>query len=120
MFVKPDGPFAEAKEVIGGYWIIQVRSREEAIERARRAPMDTKDIFRSEMAMGCREYVLAELQRSSSKIDMGTSFQKITSHFDAVKVIAHAAYATTFRCPKPFFARPEESQTSRESGEVKG
>ena len=34
-----DGPFAEAKEVIGGYWIIQVRSREEAIEWARRAPM---------------------------------------------------------------------------------
>ena len=35
-----DGPFAEAKEVIGGYWIVQVRSREEAIEWARRAPMD--------------------------------------------------------------------------------
>jgi hypothetical protein len=34
-----DGPFAEVKEVIGGYWIIQVRSREEAIEWARRAPM---------------------------------------------------------------------------------
>jgi hypothetical protein len=34
-----DGPFAEAKEVIGGYWIIQVRSREEAIEWARRAPI---------------------------------------------------------------------------------
>jgi hypothetical protein len=34
-----DGPFAEVKEVIGGYWIIQVRSREEAIEWAKRAPM---------------------------------------------------------------------------------
>jgi hypothetical protein len=34
-----DGPFAEAKEVIGGYWIIQVRSREEAIEWAKRALM---------------------------------------------------------------------------------
>src|SRR5689334_3582780 len=29
-----DGPFAEAKEVVGGYWIIQVGSREEAIEWA--------------------------------------------------------------------------------------
>jgi hypothetical protein len=38
-----DGPFAEAKEVIGGYWIIQVRSREEAIEWARRAPMSETD-----------------------------------------------------------------------------
>ncbi|HEX4561733.1 MAG TPA: YciI family protein [Gemmatimonadales bacterium] len=34
-----DGPFAEAKEMVGGYWMIQVRSREEAIEWARRAPM---------------------------------------------------------------------------------
>lgn len=33
-----DGPFAEAKEVLGGYWMIQVKSREEAIEWARRIP----------------------------------------------------------------------------------
>ena len=33
-----DGPFAEAKEVLGGYWMIQVKSREEAIEWAKRAP----------------------------------------------------------------------------------
>ncbi len=35
-----DGPFAEAKEVIGGYWMIQVKSKEEAIEWARRCPGD--------------------------------------------------------------------------------
>jgi hypothetical protein len=40
-----DGPFAEAKEVFGGYWIIQVRSREEAIEWAKRAPMANNDII---------------------------------------------------------------------------
>src|SRR5271156_4956691 len=34
-----DGPFAEVKEVLGGYWMIQVRSREEAIEWARRCPV---------------------------------------------------------------------------------
>ncbi len=33
-----DGPFAESKEVIGGYWMIQARSREEAIEWAKRCP----------------------------------------------------------------------------------
>ena len=33
-----DGPFAETKELIGGYWIIRVNSKEEAIEWARRAP----------------------------------------------------------------------------------
>ena len=40
-----DGPFAEAKEVIGGYWIIQVRSREEAIEWAKRAPMSDNEVI---------------------------------------------------------------------------
>ena len=33
-----DGPFAEAKEVVGGYWMIQVKSRAEAIEWASRCP----------------------------------------------------------------------------------
>lgn len=33
-----DGPFAEAKELIAGYWIWQVKSKEEAIEWARRCP----------------------------------------------------------------------------------
>src|ERR1700684_2142381 len=34
-----DGPFAEAKEVIGGFWIWQVSSMEEALEWLRRAPV---------------------------------------------------------------------------------
>jgi hypothetical protein len=33
-----DGPFTEAKEVIGGYWVIQTRSKEEAVEWAKRCP----------------------------------------------------------------------------------
>ena len=33
-----DGPFAETKELIAGFWIIQVRSKEEALEWARRVP----------------------------------------------------------------------------------
>ncbi|MFI7699856.1 YciI family protein [Nonomuraea sp. NPDC049480] len=34
-----DGPFTEAKELIAGFWLIQVKSREEAIEWALRLPM---------------------------------------------------------------------------------
>ena len=34
-----DGPFAEAKEVVGGYWIIQTKTREEAVEWASRVPI---------------------------------------------------------------------------------
>ena len=33
-----DGPFAETKELIAGYWLIQVKSKEEAIEWAKRSP----------------------------------------------------------------------------------
>jgi hypothetical protein len=40
-----DGPFAEAKEVLGGYWMIQVKSREEALEWAKRAPMSDNEII---------------------------------------------------------------------------
>lgn len=36
--VVTDGPFAEAKEVLGGYWVINVASRDEAIEWAKRCP----------------------------------------------------------------------------------
>lgn len=40
-----DGPFAESREVIGGYWIIQVRSCEEAIEWAKRAPLSNREVI---------------------------------------------------------------------------
>ena len=40
-----DGPFAEAKECVGGYWMIQVKSKEEAIEWAKRAPMGDNEII---------------------------------------------------------------------------
>ncbi len=33
-----DGPYSEAKEVVGGYWLIQARSAEEALEWAKRCP----------------------------------------------------------------------------------
>ena len=35
-----DGPFAETKELVAGFWIFQVKSREEAIEWVKRAPFD--------------------------------------------------------------------------------
>ncbi len=40
-----DGPFAEAKEMVGGFWIIDVKSRDDAVEWARRAPMLDGDII---------------------------------------------------------------------------
>ena len=40
-----DGPFAEAKELIGGYWMIQVKSKDDAVEWAKRAPMLNGDVI---------------------------------------------------------------------------
>ena len=39
-----DGPFTEAKEVIGGFWMLQCKSREEVIEWARRIPAADGDV----------------------------------------------------------------------------
>ena len=44
-----DGPFTETKELIGGYWIIDVKSRDEAIEWASRVPHVQGDSFEIEV-----------------------------------------------------------------------
>jgi hypothetical protein len=43
--VVTDGPFTEAKEVLGGYWMIDVTSREEAIGWAKRCPASGNEII---------------------------------------------------------------------------
>jgi hypothetical protein len=40
-----DGPFVETKEVIGGYWMLQVKSKEEAIEWASRCPASDNEVI---------------------------------------------------------------------------
>jgi len=44
-----DGPFTEAKELIAGYWIIEVKSKEEAIEWAKRIPAEVCEIGEVEL-----------------------------------------------------------------------
>jgi hypothetical protein len=40
-----DGPFIEAREVIGGYWMIDVKSKEEAVKWAKRVPAQDGDVI---------------------------------------------------------------------------
>jgi predicted lactoylglutathione lyase len=40
-----DGPFPETKEVLGGYWMIRVNSKEEAVQWAKKAPMSDNEII---------------------------------------------------------------------------
>ncbi|SFH87684.1 YciI family protein [Bradyrhizobium sp. Gha] len=43
--VVTDGPFAESKEVLGGYWMIEVASREEAIAWAKKCPASVNEVI---------------------------------------------------------------------------
>ena len=43
--VVTDGPFSETKEVLGGYWMIEVASRAEAIEWAKKCPASANEII---------------------------------------------------------------------------
>lgn len=40
-----DGPFAEVKEVLGGYWMIRVGSRQEAVDWAKRCPASENEVI---------------------------------------------------------------------------
>ncbi len=72
--VVSDGPFAEAKEVIGGYWMIQVKSKEEAIEWAKRCPGSENEII--------------EVRQVQEMADFPEDIQKAASDFAELK--AHA------------------------------
>jgi len=43
--VVTDGPFAEGKEVIAGFWLIQAKTREEAVEWAQRCPLPEQGLL---------------------------------------------------------------------------
>jgi hypothetical protein len=51
-----DGPHIETKEVVGGYWIIDVKSKEEAVEWARRIPAADGDVIEIRQIFGMEDY----------------------------------------------------------------
>ena len=51
-----DGPFTETKELVAGYWVIQVKSKAEAIEWIRRAPFDQHTITGGEAEVEIRQF----------------------------------------------------------------
>jgi hypothetical protein len=69
-----DGPFAESKELIAGYWVIQVKSREEAIEWAKRVPAPHGPNQESEIEL--RQYFEMEDFGSSEAVDRAKELGK--------------------------------------------
>jgi hypothetical protein len=66
-----DGPFAEVKEVLGGYWMIEVNSREEAIAWASRCPGSPNEVI--------------EVRQVQEMSDFPEDVQKAASGFEAMQ-----------------------------------
>jgi hypothetical protein len=60
-----DGPFTEAKEVIGGYWMIQVKSKEEAVEWAKRCPAGENEVIEIRQVQEMSEFP-ADVQKAAA------------------------------------------------------
>src|SRR5713101_7449480 len=61
-----DGPFTEAKEVLGGYWMIQVKSREEAVEWAKRCPGSDNELIEVRQVHEMADFP-ADVQKAAAK-----------------------------------------------------
>ena len=69
-----DGPFTESKELIAGYWIIQVKSLEEAIEWAKRAPNPQGDSQEGEIEV--RQFFELEDFSPSEAVDRAREMER--------------------------------------------
>jgi hypothetical protein len=69
-----DGPFAETKELIGGFWMIQVNSKQEAVEWAKRAPAPHGPATEGEIEL--RQVFELEDFAPSAAVDQAREFGK--------------------------------------------
>ncbi|MGD9538778.1 MAG: YciI family protein [Alphaproteobacteria bacterium] len=60
-----DGPFPEAKEVLGGYWMIDVASKEEAVEWAKRCPASENEVIEVRQVQAFEDYP-ADVQKAAA------------------------------------------------------
>jgi hypothetical protein len=54
-----DGPFAETKELVGGFWLIQVKSKDEAIEWLRRCPFEGDEVIELRQIHDAEDFIAA-------------------------------------------------------------
>ena len=71
-----DGPFTEAKEVIGGFWILQVKSKAEAIEWAKRCPMPDGDIVEIRQLQEFEDFPADVQEAASGELAMRAQLEK--------------------------------------------
>ena len=74
-----DGPFAETKELVAGFWLWQVRSKEEAIEWVKRAPMPEGSVIEIRQVFEAEDFgaeFTPELRAQEERIREQTSKQR--------------------------------------------
>jgi hypothetical protein len=64
-----DGPFTEAKEVIGGFWMIQVKSKEEAVQWALRCPAAEGDVIELRRVFEMSDFGAAIETQEAARVD---------------------------------------------------
>ena len=75
-----DGPFAETKELVGGFWLWQVRSIEEAVEWLRRSPFSPGDVVEIRPVFEAEDFgtlLTPELKQQEERIRNQVSAEKI-------------------------------------------
>ena len=65
--VVTDGPFAESKELVGGFWLWKCRSKQEAIEWLKRAPFDDHEVEIREVREGFAENLTRALREQEPR-----------------------------------------------------
>jgi hypothetical protein len=66
--VVTDGPFAESKELVGGFWLWKCKSKQEAIEWLKRAPFEDADVEIREVREGFREGFARALREQEERL----------------------------------------------------
>jgi hypothetical protein len=64
-----DGPFAETKELVAGFWMLQVKSKEEAVEWMKRAPMEADTEIELRQVISPEDFGEAVTPETREKID---------------------------------------------------
>ncbi len=76
-----DGPFTEARELIGGYWMWQVKSKEEAVEWAKRCPAEDGDTLELRQVFEMSDFGPAvEKQEEGRVTEIGAAVEKNKQH----------------------------------------
>src|SRR5271169_5825705 len=70
-----DGPFTEAKEVVGGYWMIQVKSKQEAVDWAKRVPAVDGDVIEIRQVFEMSDFP-ADVQKAADNPTMRKQIEK--------------------------------------------